>query len=140
MPDDTRSDDTANDSQTDSPPGAATSQQRWDDDTFDALLALLIEARRRYVLSYLTDRPDDPVDVDDLEAAILAQEQPRPGRVSHRDRVRIDLHHVHLPKLADAGVIEYDPVDSSVQYTGPDELADLLEATATLEADEDQEP
>ena len=32
------------------------------------------------------------------------------------DAVRSTLHHVHLPKLAEAGWIEYDFEDGTIQY------------------------
>jgi hypothetical protein len=36
----------------------------------------------------------------------------------HPERLKIRLHHVHLPKLADYGVIEYDPETKVISMTG----------------------
>jgi hypothetical protein len=94
---------------------------------------MLANERRRHLLEYLTHRPGEVVPVDVLEDAVMERERPAPGPLRHRHRVQIDLHHVQLPKLADAGVIEHDPVESTVRYIGPDELADLLDATAAIE-------
>ncbi len=61
--------------------------------------------------------------LDDLAAAV--------GGSDSTDRRRIRLHHVHLPKLADAGAIEYDPVARIARPTERlDEFAALLAATA----------
>lgn len=65
---------------------------------------LLANERRRAVLATLDDRAAS-VDLDDLAAQVATQE----GDEADTDQIKITLHHVHLPKLADAGVIEYDP-------------------------------
>lgn len=92
----------------------------------DELHRLLTNSRRRLLLSYLTGRGDDPASVDDLVDAVAERERPDPGPATHRDRIAIDLHHVHLPKLADVGVIDYDPVAGTVRYDGSGELESLL--------------
>ena len=97
------------------------------------LLHLLATDRRRLFVSYLADRPDETVDVDEVVDAITEAEWPDPGPATHRERVPIDLHHVHLPKLADAEVIDFDPVAETVRYDGPEALGTLLEATNAIE-------
>lgn len=75
-------------------------------DTFD----LLSKERRRHALDCLA-RLDERVSVTRLAAEVAAMEQEiQPESVSAADqhRVHVALHHVHLPKLADYGVIEYD--------------------------------
>lgn len=103
----------------------------------DLIYHLLSNERRRILLSSLLERPDERVPVDDVIDEIARHERPDPGPVSHRDRVTIDLHHVHLPKLADAGVIEHDPVTRTVRYEGPEALAILLAATDEIETQEE---
>ena len=47
---------------------------------------------------------------------------------SERDvDTEIAVHHIHLPKLADAGVIEYDHSDQQAAYTAPPQVDALLE-------------
>lgn len=82
---------------------------------------LLASARRRAVLRYLAGRPGDLVSVADL-ADRLASGEP----TASRREVATSLHHVHLPKLADAGVIRYDPERWRVEYVPHDDLEDLL--------------
>lgn len=77
---------------------------------------LLASERRCAVLSYLRVRAGEQVDPDELVAAVAAGKRPGPGPSIHRAGVETDLHDVHLPKLADAGVVEFDPVQGTVTY------------------------
>lgn len=97
------------------------------DRTTDDLYRLLGSERRRAVLSSLADS-DGPVAVDELVDDVAEGERPDPGPGSHRDRITTDLHHVHLPILADAGVIDYDPVAGTVRYDPPAKLDVLVDA------------
>lgn len=76
----------------------------------DELFGLLANERRQALLSVLATR-GGPVDVDELTRAIAALETSTDATdVDESDlrRVRLTLHHVHLPKMADYGVISYD--------------------------------
>ncbi|MEA5389126.1 hypothetical protein VB773_20695 [Haloarculaceae archaeon H-GB2-1] len=44
----------------------------------------------------------------------------------HRQRVRIALHHTHLPKLEEAGIIDYEAETRHVQFDGGELEQDLL--------------
>ena len=99
----------------------------------DEIHDLFANERRRRVLSVLEAHPDDALPVDELVDRVVERERPDPGPTSHRDRVLIDVHHVHLPKLADASVIEFDPVAEQVRYCGPDALSSMLDLTAAIE-------
>lgn len=101
----------------------------------DALYRLLADERRRQILSFLTDRVGEPVLVDRLVDEVAENERPDPGPANHRDRVAIDLHHVHIPKLADTDVVEHDPLDGTVTYEGPVSIAVLLDAADEIERD-----
>lgn len=102
----------------------------------EELHRLLASDRRRCLLSYLSTEASDPVSRDELIDVIAERERPDPGPATHRVRVTIDLHHVHLPKLADAGVIEYDPVAETVSYKGSDRLESLLATSIAIEESE----
>lgn len=99
----------------------------------DELHHLLASSRRRRLLSYLTTRADDPVPVDSVVDAVAESEQPDPGPATHRDRVVIDLQHVHLPILADHEMIDYDPVAGTVHYKGSAGLESLLATSESIE-------
>lgn len=90
---------------------------------------LLASERRRLLLSQLMTHSDDPASVDDLVEGIIEHEYPDPGPETHRIRIEIDLHHVHLPKLADAGIVDYDPIAETVRYRRSQKLESLLEAS-----------
>jgi hypothetical protein len=69
---------------------------------------ILSNERRRFVLSYLS-RVDGPVELGELAEEIGRWET---GSESlsrkERKRVYVSLYQTHIPRLADAGVIEYD--------------------------------
>lgn len=72
----------------------------------DRIVSLQLDPRRQRVLASLEARTD-PVDLDDL-AVELAASTDRPLAEGVIERIAIELHHVHLPKLADAGLVDYD--------------------------------
>ncbi|MFC7009105.1 DUF7344 domain-containing protein [Halalkalicoccus salilacus] len=72
--------------------------------------SLLADPHRRAVLERL-DRTADGLEVEALAARVAAElSDAAPGTVDedHRRRVLLALHHNHLPKLADHGLLEYD--------------------------------
>lgn len=77
----------------------------------DAVYHLLQNERRRGVISYLDDH-EAPVTRSEVAEQVAAWENGTDvdGIDSQeRKRVYIALHQIHLPKLDDAGVLEYDP-------------------------------
>lgn len=99
--------------------------------SLDELHSSLANERRRLVLSYLVTHSDEVLSVEDLVDVVAGCETPQVGPHSQRTRIEIDLYHAHLPKLADAGIIDYDPVAETAQYVGSEQLDSLL--TAELE-------
>lgn len=61
--------------------------------------------RRRLVAAVLSDRVE-PLTLDELVAEIARTEGT--SSASAGDDIRVELHHCHLPKLADAGLVRYD--------------------------------
>ncbi len=72
-------------------------------DDLDALMELLSNHRRRYVLYYLGERGDG-VRLDELANRIVDWEPGTDER--HHRHVLTDLQHKHLPKMEAFGVIE----------------------------------
>ncbi|MCU4740884.1 hypothetical protein OB955_06925 [Halobacteria archaeon AArc-m2/3/4] len=95
----------------------------------DTCCGLLSSWRRRYLLTQLRDR--DRVTIDRLARRIAALEQDTTrDAVSEdaRDSVVVSLVHNHLPRLADHGVVEYDPRNGDiVPDTAFEELERYLE-------------
>ncbi|MFU8869199.1 hypothetical protein [Natronococcus sp.] len=100
----------------------------------DVLWQLLTDPHRRYLLEQLCT--DERTTLSNLAHEIAARnrkvssEETAP---SCRRRIEIALAHDHLPRLADCGVIAYDPSTWQVVLTADSETRRLLEAV--LESD-----
>lgn len=73
----------------------------------------LFAADRRRTTFEVLRGETDPVALEDLASAVAAREGDGTDdeTVEH---VAITLHHVHLPKMADVGAIDYDPQECLV--------------------------
>lgn len=100
----------------------------------DSLFGALADPRRRQVCRSIA-RADEPVvTLDELASTIGSTGEPdaassAPDWSPHD--VRTTLHHVHLPKLDDADVVEYSPEEQSVRTGATFPLA--LELVRTVE-------
>ncbi len=95
-----------------------------DSDSLDALFAALADPRRRTILDVLSHQ-FGPIHVETLARELGADERDVPeSEVSTGtvDRMLARLHHVHLPRLSAAGLIEYDVAEQRVAYEGHPEL------------------
>ncbi len=99
--------------------------------SLDVIFDILSNRRRRHVLYYLNDRPDGVATVEELTDVVLTQEcdgfDPSTDPVEQRNRIQIDLQHVHLPKLADAGIVDHDRRTETVRYWTQPSLTEWLE-------------
>lgn len=82
----------------------------------DDVFELLSYRRRRLALYHLVDA-ENPVDFDELVSQVVEWETGTltPPR-DHERTVSTALHHRHLPRLAEAGVVGYDSTDGDVYY------------------------
>ena len=83
---------------------------RTDSSEIDELFSLCSDLHRRIVLSTLLER-DRVMTSDELtEAIVVNNHHVAIEEIDDAERSRITglLHHVHLPKLADSGYLEYD--------------------------------
>jgi DNA-binding transcriptional ArsR family regulator len=95
-----------------------------DCDSLDRLFRALADARRRTVLDVLSHQLG-PIRTETLARELDAKERDTPESEVPADRVDkilVSLTHVHLPKLADSGLIEYDTDDQMVAYEGHPQL------------------
>ncbi len=77
----------------------------------DQIFAVLSNRRRRWVVQYLSARETDRASLRSLVDTIASWECDQPAaELSWKERKRVytALRQSHLPKLDDAGVIEYD--------------------------------
>jgi len=72
---------------------------------------ILSNADRRVLMAELADEGATPTLADLVDIVV---EDPS---AKARKRSRIELHHVHLPMLEDAGVLRYDPDEQRVVRT-----------------------
>jgi DNA-binding transcriptional ArsR family regulator len=74
---------------------------------------------RRRALRYLSDRTE-PVGLSELADGITESASGTSERTA--DDVELVLHHVHLPKLADAGLVDYSANSGEVSSADADRL------------------
>ena len=94
--------------------------------TRDDIYEMLGNQRRRYALHYLERHHPDAVEVREVSDHVAAWEnakQPAALSRAERKRVQTALHQFHLPKLDEAGLVEYDEQRREVSLTG--EASDL---------------
>lgn len=104
----------------------------------DRIFESLSHPRRRCILYSLRD--DGPAAVADLAAEVAAWEQGVPvEEVSEATsrRVQADLRHVHLPKLEDDKLLEYDFRSGTARY---DDQTDALDEFVELAAEFEEPP
>ncbi|WP_458206899.1 DUF7344 domain-containing protein [Haladaptatus sp. NG-SE-30] len=100
------------------------------DVSVEMLFDVLGNPRRRHVLSYI-DKRSTSVSVDELAQHVVEQESDTTVDEVPPDvveRITILLYHVHLPMMADVGLVAYDPDSGTVVSGETIELAvDCLE-------------
>lgn len=80
--------------------------------TTDELLALLADSCRRRVLEVLLDaNPDGRLTLEELSTRVDDETVGDETLCA----LTVALHHRHLPKLAEAGLVEYDPDTRTVE-------------------------
>ncbi|NHN59241.1 MULTISPECIES: hypothetical protein [Halorussus] len=85
----------------------------------DTVLDVCEHKHRRIVLAALADQHQS-FSIDDLTNAIVKHDHHTPPSEAADEtitKIRTGLHHVHLPMLAEAGLIQYDPERQLVEPT-----------------------
>ncbi|AHF99730.1 hypothetical protein HALLA_13980 [Halostagnicola larsenii XH-48] len=95
--------------------------------SLDVVFNLLSVRRRRYALYYLADQDDGIATFDKLVDSILTREAETEHRDEHRTQIQTSLQHVHLPRLEDAGILEYDARSDTIRYWEQPTLEEWLE-------------
>ena len=86
------------------------------------ILRLLSAQYRRQTIRVLRNTPDGEVGFSELIDAIM---QEAGATSDQRDRIGVQLHHNHLPKLREQGLIEYDRDEQLVRYR-PDQQVETV--------------
>ena len=82
--------------------------------TIDRLHLALAHEYRRLVLAYFETSPTQTASLTDLTAYVAARRSPSDARPAAQIRTR--LHHADLPKLDEAGLVEYDDRTATVRH------------------------
>jgi DNA-binding transcriptional ArsR family regulator len=100
-------------------------------DKTDTYIQLVADQRRRRILQTL--REAESASVDELADQLAAD-----GGDS-AEQISVDLHHNHLPKLADANVVEYDSRSNAVRYSPPKRFEAVAESVLEEPIQSDRE-
>lgn len=100
----------------------------WDSDmNSDALFDVMASTRRRFVISHLQTR-SRPAAVADVATVLTNWESDVANEHIPKEEVisrYISLHHVHIPKMAEVGIIEWNHERNTVSLTeGSDGILD----------------
>ncbi len=85
----------------------------------DEIFSLLSNKRRRFILRHLK-KEKQPVDLSQVVEEVAAWESDKPVEElteDERKRVYVSLYQTHIPKLAAAGLINYEDVERTVELT-----------------------
>lgn len=105
-----------------------------DEQTVTTLFEVLRDPRRRQVVDVLEDRTTQ-VSLDDLASRLATCERWIDGdgtSDSAVEDVALSLHHVHLPRLATAGIVEYDAESNVVTPRATETASRLVRAADGL--------
>jgi len=87
--------------------------------TQDVVFDILSSARRRYVL-YLLRTSEEQIEMTDLAERVAAWENETTVEEltkQQRKRVYVSLYQTHVPKLEDAGLVDYDQDSGLIELT-----------------------
>ena len=84
--------------------------------SLDELFDILSNSRRRHVVEFL-DEQGGETSFRELTDAVALRETGDPVSYDERKRVYVSLRQSHLPRLAEAGVVEYDRDRGTVEAT-----------------------
>ncbi|WP_458207527.1 DUF7344 domain-containing protein [Haladaptatus sp. NG-SE-30] len=104
-----------------------------DETALDTVFELLTSPHRRAVLHYLRDTTDELVSFEDVVDHVITYD----SRFRDEEEVVALLHHVVIPKLEAAKLIEYDGESRTVRYRGDPVVERLLEYVTEVESTTD---
>ena len=89
-------------------------------------LKVLASRERREILDYFIATDTDVTSVEKLCCKVArVNAGDGTGEAASTESAKAELHHVHLPKLAEHGLVEYDARSGAVRYQ-PDERVEAL--------------
>jgi hypothetical protein len=103
----------------------------------DTILSAVANEHRRAMVKTLDNASEETLEYNalvDCVADRVRNEDPRRESDEHQQRIRIELHHTHLPKLEEARIIDYEAETGHVRFVGGEPEEDILTLVAPYEA------
>lgn len=94
-----------------------------ENDLVDANLQILSTDIRRQLLQVLRNEITGETTLDTVVDQILSGRTPGTDR---RERLRLELHHNHLPRLDEQGLVEYDASRKRIRYRSDSSIEGML--------------
>ncbi len=95
--------------------------------SLDVVFDVLANQRRRLVLYHLHESGDGIATLEEITDYVCSYEESERSASEHRLHVATSLQHAHLPKLEEAGIVEYDQRSETVRYWHQPSLEEWLE-------------
>lgn len=94
----------------------------------DALLRFVADRRRRQAIHQLRHHASGKTPIDDLVDTLRSGDSHTDDQTTGREQLSTQLYHVHLPKLADHDIVEFDPENRDVRYQPDDQIESILDS------------
>ena len=94
----------------------------------DEYLRVLADSQRRRVLEYLRRQGPRGATLEELAVHLHSYSDAPTDRIRGRNRVRVVLVQMHLPKLSDPGLVDWDRERERVRYRQNDVVEAVLDA------------
>lgn len=95
--------------------------------SIDAMLDILANPHRRYMIEYLREQPDETAAFEDVTKYIIARVGQLQGRQPNHDDVQVNIQHHHIPKMSDAGILEFDVRSQTIRYRPNEPIEELYD-------------
>lgn len=94
----------------------------------DTLLQLVADRHRRQAVQQLRHEATGRMTIDDLVDRLRTGGPVADDQTTPREQLAIQLHHAHLPKLADYGIVDFDPENGTVRYQPDEQIEAALDS------------
>jgi DNA-binding transcriptional ArsR family regulator len=98
------------------------------DPALDNCLELISNPRRREIIHLLRAERRQEMSVDILLDRLSTADRGTPGAPTDTEPLAVELSHIHLPKLAANGVIEYEPKVGRIRYRSDSQIEAVLDS------------
>lgn len=99
------------------------------DHSLDACLQLVADRHRRRVIHHLRHEASGTATFEDLVDQVYRQDSGcESGSPRDRRELVIQLQHVHLPKLTQHGLVEFDRRSGTVRYLPDERVESVLDS------------